>query len=74
MYSKIPKQRFKKRQGTLRAEFLRNMKTKNSTASVINALSGEVLQGHSIYLKMRNTSTSQVRLFKAMISATKTRV
>lgn len=74
MYSKIPKQRFKKRQGTLRAEFLRNMKTKNSTASVINALSGEVLQGHSIYLKMRNTSTSQVRLFKCMVNTTKTRV
>lgn len=74
MYSKIPKQRFKKRQGTLRAEFLRNMKTKSSTASVINALSGEVLQGHSIYLKMRNTSTSQVRLFKAQVNTTKTRV
>lgn len=74
MYSKIPKQRFKKRQGTLRAEFLRNMKTKSSTASAINALSGEPLQGHTIYMKMRNTSTSQVRLFKAQVNTTKTRV
>jgi len=74
MYSKVPKQRFKKRQGILKSEFLRNMKTKTSTASVINALSGEPLLGHTIYMKLKNTSTSQVRLFKCLVNATKTRV
>jgi len=74
MYSKIPKERFKKRDGYLRAEFLRNMKTKDGTANVIDALSGEPLRGNAIYMKLRNISNSQVRLFKCVVSATKSRV
>ncbi len=74
MYSKIPKKRFKKRDGVWRAEFLRNMKTTSGTVSVINALSGEPLRGEAIYMKLRNTDTDQVKLFKVAVNATISRV
>jgi hypothetical protein len=64
MYSKIPKERFKKREGVWQAEFLRNMKSTSSTASIIEAIKGEPLKGYAAYLVLRNTDTTEVRLFK----------
>jgi hypothetical protein len=74
MYSKIPKERFKKRDGLWRAEFLRNMKTGSDTISVINALSGEPLRGYECYMLLKNTSNNQVRLFKVDVNATASKV
>ena len=77
MYSKIPKEKFKKRDGILRAEFLRNMKTNQSTVSVIDAVNGEVLRGHSIYMKLRNVNNpngDEVSLFKVDVNTSGSRV
>jgi hypothetical protein len=73
MYSKLPKERFKKREGIWQAEFLRNMKTTSGTASVIEAIKGESLRGNSAYLVLRNTNTDQVKLYKVDIRMTSSR-
>lgn len=70
MYSKIPAERFKKRQGIWQAEFLRNMKTSSSTASILDAINGEHLRGHAIYMKLRNTSNDEVKLFRLSVAQT----
>jgi hypothetical protein len=63
-YSIIPKERFKHREGVYQSEFLRNMKTTSGTVSFIEAIKGEPLRGNSAYLVLRNTDTSQVKLYK----------
>ena len=73
MYSKIPKGRFLKREGVWRSSFLRNMKSTSGTASVIQAISGESLRGYSAYLVLKNTSTTECKLFKIDINMTKSR-
>jgi len=74
MESKIPTNHFKKRDGVWRARFLRNMKSTAETASVIDALNGEPLRGYEAYMVLKNTSNSQVKLFKIDINSTKSRV
>ena len=74
MFSKIPPQRFKKRDGVLRAEFLRNMKTNSDEIRVIDAINGEPLRGQIAYFKMKNTSNDQVKLFKVSVNAQKSKV
>jgi hypothetical protein len=77
MYSKIPKERFKKRDGVLRAQFLRNMKTNQSTISVIDAINGEPLRGTECYFLMKNVnnpSGEQIKLFKIDVSTSSSRV
>ena len=74
MYSKIPTQRFKNRDGVWRAEFLRNMKTNSDTASVIDAINGEPLRGYECYMLLKNTSTEQVKLFKVDVSQTLSKI
>jgi hypothetical protein len=74
MSSRIPKGKFKRREGFLRAEFLRNMKTTSGTDSVIELLKGEPLHGYAAYILMRNTSTSQVKLYKLDINMTRSRI
>jgi hypothetical protein len=73
MESKIPKERFKRREGVLQAEFLRNMKTTNGTVSIIEAIKGESLRGQSAYMVLRNTDTTEVKLYKISINMTKSR-
>jgi len=70
MYSKIPSNRFEKREGVLKAEFLRNMKTNSATANALDALRGEELRGHDVLLVLKNSSTGQVNLFKVDINMT----
>jgi hypothetical protein len=77
MYSKLPKELFKKRDGVYRAQFLRNMKTHQSTASVIDAINGEPLRGNECYMVLRNVNNptgEQIKLFKVNIGATSTRI
>lgn len=76
MSSKIPKERFKKREGVWRAEFLRNMKTSSDTESIKDAISGEPLRGYEAYLVLKNVnnpSGEQVKLFKIDANLTKMR-
>lgn len=74
MFSKIPKERFKKRDGVWRAEFLRNMKSTDNTIKVINALKGEPLRGDCCYMLLKNTNTEQVKLFKVDVLQSTSRV
>ena len=73
MSSKIPKDRFYKRDGVWQAEFLRNMKTTSGTASVIEAIKGEPLKGYSALLMLKNKDTTETKLFKVNINMTKAR-
>lgn len=73
-YSAIPKSLFKKRDSVWRAKFLRNMKTTDSTARVIDALNGETLRGYEAYMTLKNTSSDQVKLFKITVNSTLSRV
>jgi hypothetical protein len=81
MESKIPSERFKKRNGVWRAEFLRNMKTTHNTLttaaelrqSVLDALKGEPLTGYHAYMLLTNVNNpdgAQIKLFKVAIEAT----
>jgi hypothetical protein len=72
-YSKIPKGRFKKREGVWQAEFLRNMKTSSGTISIIDAIKGEPLKGYSAYIVLKNTDTTETSLFKIDINQTHSR-
>jgi hypothetical protein len=74
MYSKLPKQRFKKRDGIWQAEFLRNMTTSSATPNTRDAVSGEPLRGDSIYMKLKNTSNNQVKLFKVSVNQTLSKI
>ena len=74
MFSKIPKERFKKRDGVWRAEFLRNMKSTDDTIKVINAIKGEPLRGDCCYMLLKNTNTEQVKLFKVDVLQSTSRV
>lgn len=77
MYSKIPTGKFKKEEGVMYAEFLRNMKsTSNATTgaqSVLDALNGEELRGHDAYMLLKSTTTDQLKLFKIDVKMTQTR-
>ncbi len=73
MSSKIPKNFFKRREGTLRSEFLRNMKTTSATESPLQLLNGEPLRGDCAYLSLKNTQTSQVRLYKIEVNMTESK-
>ena len=73
MYSKIPKERFKKRESVWQSEFLRNMKTSSGTISAIEAIKGEPLRGESAYIVLKNTDTEQTKLFKVELRMTGSR-
>lgn len=70
MYSRIPSNRFKKREGILKAEFLRNMKTNSATANALDALRGEELRCYDALIVLKNSSTGQVKLFKVDVNST----
>lgn len=74
MSSKIPKGKFKKREGVLYAEFLRNMKSSNGVESVLDAMRGETLRGYIGYMVMTNTDTDQVKLFRIGVNMTTSKV
>ncbi|MFA5638625.1 MAG: hypothetical protein WC961_07090 [Anaerovoracaceae bacterium] len=67
MTSLIPSGLFEKREGKLTAAFLRNRKTTSSVASVLDLINGEALRGQAVYIKLKNTDTDAVRLFKVDI-------
>ena len=73
MYSTIPKGNFKKREGMLYSEFLRNQKTTGSTAKVIEALTGEQLRAREAYIILKNTSANKVQLYSVELNMTKSR-
>ena len=73
MYSILPKERFKKREGVYQAEFLRNMKTTSATISSIEAIKGETLRGNSAVITLKNSDTQEVKLYKVDLYQTSSR-
>jgi hypothetical protein len=71
MTSEIPSGRFEEREGIQLASFLRNKKTSSSVESTVDLYEGEQLRGRTMYIKMSNTSTSQVRVFAIDVTSTK---
>ncbi len=75
MSSIIPKGYFKRREGVLYSEFLRNQKTSGSTVKAIEALTGEALRGKSAYviLKHNGTEQTEVQIWEIDINMSKSR-
>ena len=71
MSSQIPQSYFEEREGIQCANFLRNQLTSSSSASVSDLFEGEPLRGRTMYIKMTNTSTSEVRMFAIDVTSTK---
>ena len=74
MSSRIPTNRFKRREGIFKAAFLRNMKTSGVGDDVLDLMRGEPLRGYAAYIVMKNTSTSQVKLFKVDFNMTTSKI
>jgi hypothetical protein len=75
MSSKIPSGKFKRREGFLRAEFLRNMKTTSGTDNILQLMKGEMLHGNAAYILLKSKSqTSKFQLYKVDINFTKSRI
>jgi hypothetical protein len=72
-FSRIPKERFLKREGVWQSAFLRNMKTSGSTIKISEAISGEPLRANSAYIELKNDDTQEVKLLKVDINMTKSR-
>jgi hypothetical protein len=70
MYSIIPKNKFKKRDGIYRSDFLRNMKTSGSTIKAIEAITGEPLRCHEAYIILKNTDVDKVQIWSVEINMT----
>ena len=64
MYSKIPQAYFEQREGIHMADFLRNMYTTSGTASNTELFEGDNLRGRTMYVKMENTETDEVKVVK----------
>lgn len=73
MQSKIPKERFRKREGVYSSEFLRNMLTTSATIKPIEAIKGETLRGESAYIVLKNSETEETKLFLVDVNMTKSR-
>ena len=73
MSSFIPKSFFKKREGVLYSEFLRNTKTSSSTPKAIEALTGEALRANCAYLILKNTSSDKIEIWMVNLQLTKSR-
>jgi hypothetical protein len=70
MDSRIPSSFFKKREGGIYSEFLRNSKTTSSTVKAIELLNGEPLRGSSAYFILKNTSDDKVQLWEVQVNMT----
>jgi hypothetical protein len=73
MQSLIPESRFKVREGIFSSDFLRNMKTNQSTATNIDLLKGEELRGPAMEVTLVNDDTEEVNLFSVTVNSSKSR-
>ena len=72
-YSRIPARNFRKREGVLYSEFLRNAKTSSGTIKPIEYLTGEQLRGNAAYLVLKHTGTDDVQLWRIDLNVTSSR-
>ena len=73
MYSVVPRSLFKKREGVLYSEFLRNMKTSGSTIKAIEAITGEELRSNAAYMILKHTGGDNIQIWKLDINMTSSR-
>lgn len=69
MYSKIPASNFVVEEGIQKSEFLKNMKTRSSSATNYDLWNGEDLRGKVLKIKMTNSDTDKVELFKVNVNS-----
>jgi len=69
MYSLIPEARFEEDEGVLRSDYLCNMKTTSSSATVPDLLNGDNLRGYVIIHTLVNDDTTEMYLFKVDVSS-----
>jgi hypothetical protein len=77
MYSKIPAEQFKNRDGVWKAKFMRNMKSTDSVARVIDAIKGEVMRGYECYFVLKNVNNpngDEVKIFKVDVNCSSSRI
>jgi hypothetical protein len=74
MSSRIPSAKFKKREGFIRSEFLRNQLTSSGTVSVLDLVKGEELRGECAYLVLKNIQTTEVKLYLIEINMTTSKI
>ncbi|KKM70172.1 hypothetical protein LCGC14_1443380, partial [marine sediment metagenome] len=67
-YSKIPNELFTKRESGMHAEFLRNMKTSSTIASILELREGEELRGQTATITLENAESGEVVLLDAIIN------
>jgi hypothetical protein len=63
MLSELGSARFEDIEGIQRAAFLRNKYTSSSTASTTDLYNGEKLRGRTMHIILKNTATSETKLF-----------
>jgi hypothetical protein len=74
MYSIIPKTKFKKREGILMSEFMRNGYTTSGTLRTLDYLNGEELRCYAAKVTLTNDSTSKVTLLMVNINMSNSKV
>jgi hypothetical protein len=72
-YSKIPSGNFKKREGVLYSEFLRNMRTSSSEINPVEALNGEPIRGNAAYVILKHIGTGETQLWKVDVNLSSSR-
>lgn len=74
MYSILPAAKFKRREGKLMSEFMRNGKTTSNTANVLEYINGEPLRGYAADIRLSNTATTKVSMLMIDVNMTKSDV
>jgi len=72
--SKVPESRFVLREGSYYSDYLRNMKTNQSSASSLDLVRGDVLRAFYLRHRMVNDDTTEIRLFKVDVYGNISRV
>ena len=56
------------RENGLHGEFLRNMKTSSTTASLLELREGEQLRGQTVTITLENSESSEVLLYDVLLN------
>ena len=73
MFSRIPSSYFKKREGVLYSNFLRNGKTSSSVVKQSELLSGEPLRSNEAYVVIKHIGTAETQVWKVDCQCTASR-
>lgn len=74
MQSKLPESKFRLIEGIYCANYLRNMKTYDTSASNLDLIRGEMLRGYYADHRLVNDDTTEVTLFKVDVSGNVSRI